>query len=115
MIYNQVQLFQINDHANHYVDIKITGYRVLYSKGIAGRGVARLISWLGTAGPVDCFNKSVSDFYIRVYRSFWQGTANFWLGILLATPLKRGTQLILKILEVYLRDHARQLEYSKQY
>ena len=43
--------------ANHYVNIEITGYRVLYSKSIAGRGVAGLISWLGTAGPVDCFNK----------------------------------------------------------
>ena len=77
MTYNQVQSFQINDYANHYVDIEITGYRVLYSKSIAGRGVARLISWLGTAGPVDCFNKSVSDCYIRVYRSFWHSTVNF--------------------------------------
>ena len=85
---------------------------MLYSKSIASKGVARLISWLGTAGPVDCFNKSVCGCYIRVYLSFWQGTANFWLGVLLATPLKQGTQLILKILEVYLRDHARQLEYS---
>ena len=65
--YNQVQSFQINDYANDYVDIKITGYRGLYSKSIAGRGVARLISWIGTAGPVDCFNKSVSACYIRVY------------------------------------------------
>ena len=24
--YNQVQLFQINDYVNHYVDIKITRY-----------------------------------------------------------------------------------------
>ena len=91
MTYNQVQSFQINDYVNHYVDIEITGHRALYSKSIAGRGVARLISWLGTAGPVDCFNKSVSDRYIRVYRSsnfYWQGTANFWLGLLLATPLK---------------------------
>ena len=88
MTYNQVQLFQINDFANHYADIEITGYRMLYSKSIAGRGVAGLISWFGTAGlgPVDCFNKSVSDCYIRVYRSFWQGTANFWLGLLLAMP-----------------------------
>ena len=70
MTYNQVQLFQINDYANHYVDIEITGYRVLYSKSTAGRGVARLISWLGTARPVDCFSKSVSDCYIRVYQSF---------------------------------------------
>ena len=89
MIYNQVQSFKINDYANHYVDIEITGYRALYSKSIAGRGVARLISWLGTAGPVDYFNKSLSDCYIRVYWwSFWQGIANFWLGLLLATPLK---------------------------
>ena len=29
--YNQVQSFQINDYANHYVDIEITKYRVLYS------------------------------------------------------------------------------------
>ena len=44
MTYNQVQSFQINDYANHYVNIEITGYRALYSKSIAGRGVARLIS-----------------------------------------------------------------------
>ena len=43
MTYNQVQSFQINDYANHYVDIEITGYRALYSKSIAGRGVARLM------------------------------------------------------------------------
>ena len=67
MTYHQVQSFWINDLANHYVDIQIPGYRVLYSKSIAGRGIARLISWLGTAGPVECFNKSVSDYYIRVY------------------------------------------------
>ena len=70
MTYNQVQSFQINDYANHYVDIEITGYKALYSKSIAGRGVAGLISWLGTAGPVDFSNKSVSDCYIRVYRYF---------------------------------------------
>ena len=52
MTYNQVQSFQINDYANHYVDIEITGYRALYSKNIAGRGEARLISWLGTAGQL---------------------------------------------------------------
>ena len=33
----------------------------------------------------------------------------------LATPLKCGTQLIFKILELYLHDHNRQLEHSKQY
>ena len=70
MTYNQVQLFQINDYVNHYEDIEITGYRAIYSKSNADRGIARLISWLGTAGPVDRFNKSVSDCYIRVYRSF---------------------------------------------
>ena len=57
MTYNQVQPFQINAYANHE-DIEITGYRAIYSKSIAGRGIARLISWLGTAGPVDCFNIS---------------------------------------------------------
>ena len=67
MTYNQVQSFQINDYANHYEDIEITGYRAIYSKSIAGRGIARLIRWLGT---VDCFNKSVSDCYIKVYQSF---------------------------------------------
>ena len=66
MTYNQVQSFQINDYANHYVGIEITGYRTIYSKSIADRDIARLISWLGTARPVDCFNKSVSDCYIRV-------------------------------------------------
>ena len=93
--------------------LKLLDYRTVFSKSTVGRGVARLISWLGTAGPVDCFNKSLSDCYIRIYRSFWLGTANFWLGLLLL--LKRGTQLIFKILEAYLRDHVRQLEYSKQY
>ena len=58
MTYNQVQSFQIKACANHYVDIKITGCRVLYSETIARRDVARLISWLDTAGPVDCFNIS---------------------------------------------------------
>ena len=77
MTYNQVQSVQINDYANHYVDIEITGYKARYNKNIASRGVAGLISWLGTAGPVDCFYKSVSDGYIRVYRSSWQGTAKF--------------------------------------
>ena len=77
MTYNQVQSFQINDYANHYEDIKITGNRAIYSKSIAGRGIARFISWLGIAGPVDCFNKSVSDCYIRVYRSFKNNI--YWL------------------------------------
>ena len=37
------------------------------------------------------------------------------MGPPLAMPLKRGTQLIFKILEVYLCDHTRQLEYNIQY
>ena len=57
MTYNQVESFQINDYTNHYVDIEITGYRALYSKSITDRGIARLLSWLGTAGPVDCIIK----------------------------------------------------------
>ena len=31
MTYNQVQSFQVNDYANHDVNIEITGYRELYS------------------------------------------------------------------------------------
>ena len=58
MTYNQEQSFQINDYENHYEDIEITGYRAIHRKSIAGRGIARLISWLGTAGPVDCFNNT---------------------------------------------------------
>ena len=49
------------------MDIEI---RALYSESIVDRGVAILISLLGTAEPVDCFSKSVFDRYIRVYRSF---------------------------------------------
>ena len=67
MTYNQVQSFQIKDYMNHYVDIGITGCRALYSESIASRGIARLISCLGIAGPVDCFIKSIFDCYIRVY------------------------------------------------
>ena len=66
MTYDQVQLFQINNFANHYMDIEFTGHRVLYSESIAGRGVAILISSSGTSGPVDCFNRiyeEYSDFF----------------------------------------------------
>ena len=57
MTCNQVQSFQINDYANHYVDIEITGCRTLYSESIADRSIARLLNWLGTAGPVDRFSR----------------------------------------------------------
>ena len=50
--------------------LQITGYRVLYSESIAGRGIARLISWLDTARQIDCFNRVYFDCYIRVYQSF---------------------------------------------
>ena len=49
------------------MDIEITGYRVLYCESIAGRGVAKLIVWLGTAGPVDCFNR-VFEEYIDLFQ-----------------------------------------------
>ena len=65
MTYNQVQSFQINNYVNHYVDIEITGYRALYSKNIAGRGVARLISWLGTTGPLDRINRVFECYFIE--------------------------------------------------
>ena len=32
MTYNQVQSFQINNYANHYEDIEITGYRTPTAK-----------------------------------------------------------------------------------
>ena len=83
MTYNQVQSFQINDYANHYVDI---GYRVLYTKSIAGRGVAGLISWLGTAGLIALINQCLT--VIIEYIDLLTGIANFWLELLLATPLK---------------------------
>ena len=49
---------------------------------------------------------------ILKYIDLLAGYSQIWLGLLLATPLKRDAQLIFK---VYLRDHTRQLEYSKQY
>ena len=57
MTYNQVQSFQINNYTNYYVDIEITECRELYSERMTGRVIVRLISWLGTAGTVDCFNR----------------------------------------------------------
>ena len=114
----KVQSFQINGYANHYVDTEITRCRVLYSESIAGSGVARLISWLGTAGLVDCFNKSMFDCYIKVYQSFLAGYSQFLVGPTLSyTPESetRHSTIIFKNLEIYLCDHARQLEYSKQY
>ena len=70
MTYNQVQLFQINDFANHYVDIEITGYRVLYSKSIASMGIVILLSWSGTTGLVECFNR-VFEEYIDLFQFYW--------------------------------------------
>ena len=70
------------------MDIEIIGYRVLYSKSIAGRGIARFIRWLGTAGPVDYFIieylKSIDlfQFVLVGYRPP------------LVMPLPQGTQLI---------------------
>ena len=46
MTYNPVQPFQINDYANHYVDIEITGYRALYSNSIAGVVGLVIVSWI---------------------------------------------------------------------
>ena len=81
------------------------------------QGVARLISWLNTAGPLhplDCFNKSVSDCYIRVYWSFLTGYSQLLVGptqsLGYAPKMRYSTNL-----QVYLHDHAHQLEYSKQY
>ena len=71
MTYNQVQSFQINDYANHYVDIEITGY------SSAECCTAKVLQAGGSyTYMLVGHNRSVSDCYIRVYR-FWKGTANF--------------------------------------
>ena len=85
MTYNQVQSFQISDFANHYKDIEITGYKVLYSESIAGRGVTALISW---SGPDDCFNR-VFEEYIGLFQFLLVGYRPP-----LVMLLKQGTQLI---------------------
>ena len=84
MTYNQVLSFQIKDYANHYVGIEITGYRVLHSKSIAGRGVARLISWLAQQGQlIALINQHLTvileyiDLFGRVQSTF--GWAYSWL------------------------------------
>ena len=92
MLHNQVWLFQINDYANHYVNIEITGYRALYSKTIAGRGVARLIvGWAQQGQLTALINQCLTVILEYIDLLFFIGrvTANFWLGLLLATPLKR--------------------------
>ena len=42
----------MHDYANHYVENEITGCEAQNSESIAGRGIARLISWLDTAGQL---------------------------------------------------------------
>ena len=56
---------------NHYVDIEISRYRVLYSENIAGRGVAILISRFGTAELVDCFNRISKEYIDLIYSNFY--------------------------------------------
>ena len=85
MACNQVQSFQINDYANHYVDIEITECRPLYSKRIASRGAARLISWCTQQGQlpalIECLTVLLeyNDFFNfgRVQPTF--GWAYSWL------------------------------------
>ena len=90
MTYKQVQSFQINDFANHYMNIKITGYRLLYRKSIAGRDVDILISWLGTAVLVDCFNRVFKEYInLSIFISRVQTTLGY-------AP-EMSTQLIFKV------------------
>ena len=91
MTYNQVQLFQINDYVNHHVDIEITGCRILYSKSIADRGIARLIKFSQQGqltALIECLTVILE--YIDLY-------CGIGLGPLLAMPLKGLTQPIFKI------------------
>ena len=84
MTYNQLQSFQINDYVNHYVNIEITGYRALYSKSIAGRGVARLVSWLGTQGQLTALINQCLTVILEYINLFGRlqptfGCAHSWL------------------------------------
>ena len=91
MTYNQVQLFQINDYANHYVDIEITAYRALYSKSIASRGVARLISWLAQQGQLTALIEYLTVIleYIDLFQFLLVGYSQLLVGHPpLAMPLK---------------------------
>ena len=73
------------------MDIEINGFRALHSESIASKGIARLINWLGTAGPVDRFNRSSVLTVILEY-------IDLYGRVKLGPPfLKRGTQLIFKI------------------
>ena len=69
-----------------------------YSKSIADRGVGRIISWLDTAEPVDCFNKSF-DFYILQYIDLFQillvGYSHLLVGLTLgyAFEMRHSTNL----------------------
>ena len=53
------------------MDIEITEYRVLCSESIAGRGIATLISWFGTSGLVDCFNRVFAEYIIDLFQFYW--------------------------------------------
>ena len=70
MAYNQVQLFQITDFVNHYVDIEVTGYRVVYSESIACRGIAILMIKQHQLTVLIEYLKSILIFF----NFYWQGT-----------------------------------------
>ena len=55
---------------------------MLYSECIAGKHVARLISWLGTAGSVDCFNRILTVIlkYIDLFQFLLVGYSQFLVG-----------------------------------
>ena len=66
-----------------YLFLRFTKYPRNLRNFLSSKIIRPTVNWLGIAGPVDCFNKSVSDCYIRVYQSFyfyWQGTAVLTLG-----------------------------------
>ena len=91
-----------------YVNIEITGCRVLYSKSIAGRGIVRFVSWLGTAESVDSFNR-LFDCYIRVYQSFQFLLVEYsqlLVGPILGYAPETRHLIDLQDFKVYLRDHA---------
>ena len=69
--------------------------------------MARLISWLGQL-------TALINHCLTVISIFLAGYSQLLVGPTLCSALKTKHP-ILKVLEVYLRDHAHKLEYNKQY
>ena len=79
------------------MDIEITGYRALYSKSIAGRGVARFIRRLGTAGQLTALINQCLTVILEYTDLYGRVQLNL-VGPTLGYAPKMNTQLIIKVL-----------------